>query len=64
MVESAPPLPHASGFHLIQYSTLINIGGSAAWLDDEENPAEVDTLRHHTRTDRPLGGEAILDLLS
>lgn len=48
---------------LSDISTLMNIGGWAAWLDDEQDPGEVDTLRHHTRTGRPLGREAFLDLL-
>jgi len=44
-------------------STRMNIGGWAAWLDDEQDPGQVDTLWQHTRTGRPLGGEAFLDLL-
>ena len=44
-------------------STLMNVGSGAAWLDEEQDPGEMDTLRQHTRTGRPLGGEAFLDLL-
>jgi putative transposase len=39
------------------------IGDWAAWLRDEDDEVAVNALRRNTRTGRPLGGEAFLNLI-
>ena len=48
---------------LSDVSTRMNIADWGAWLDEAQDPLEVEMLRKHTRTGRPLGDDAFLDLL-
>jgi len=48
---------------LSDISPFMNIGDWAAWLDEDQDAREIEALRKHTRTGRPLGDNDFLTAL-